>query len=259
MRGPTERAAFVWGSAARREVLSELADDPRSRQTVVETADASESAVYDAINRLERRDYVFERDDGRWAVTGTGQLFTDLLRHVETVESVVETAPDYWAAHDLSVLPESPRRELHSLRGCEPIRSPEADPFRAARYVQNAIRRAQDAAIVAPMYDDRFAEALVESEDDSPRLLVTRELVEETDDATATRHDVDDVRIRICDAAYAMAVTETGVYLSLPRLDGSYDPRTQLVAETTAAVEWGRSMFDQLWAAATPLSEVAIA
>ncbi|WP_435358730.1 helix-turn-helix transcriptional regulator [Haloarchaeobius sp. DFWS5] len=260
MFGPTERVTFIWGSAARREVLGVLAASERPRQDVVEAADASESAVYDAMNRLKRRGYVFEREDGPWALTGTGQAFTDLLERVQTVEGVVDTAPDYWATHDLSALPESSRRELHKLDGSEVIHSPETDPFRASRYVESAIEHASEVAIVSPVYDDRFASALAASPAERPRLILTPDVLRQTADTpTEDRHETDHMDIRVADAAFAMVVTGDGTYLSLPRLDGGYDPQTELVAESSAAVEWGREVYDALWADATPVEELTIA
>ena len=44
-----------------------------------------------------------------------------------------------------------------------------------------------------------------------------------------------------------MAVSDDALLLSLPKLDGSYDPHTEVVAETDAAVDWGKRLFEWVW------------
>lgn len=259
MVGPTELVEFVCGSRARREVLGALAAEPRSRQAVVGEAEASESAVYDAMSRLADRGYLYEREDGRWALTGTGRAVADLLDRVGTVESAVTGTDPYFDEHDLGVVPAPERRELHRLDGCSVVDSPETDPFRAARTVQRALLDADRVSVLAPVYDDRFAEALVEGEPSSARLVLSPEILDltpETADGADQRRFADLVDVRVAETAFAMSVTESGVYLSLPYLDGTYDPGTELVAESDSAAAWGESVFERFWERATPVAEL---
>lgn len=261
MAGPTERVEFVCGSRSRQEVLATLASEPRERQAVVRTTGASESAVYDAMNRLSDRGFCYEREDGRWALTGTGRAVADLLERVGTVESVVDGTRPYFDEHDLDVLPEPDRRELHRLAGCEVVDSPETDPFRAARRVRTAIADADEVSVLAPVYDDRFAEALLEGDPDTVRLVLDPEILELAPEDSANADDpppfAELVDIRVAEVEFAMTVTESGVYLSLPQLDGTYDTQTELVRESTTAAEWGATVFERLWAAATPVEALA--
>jgi len=260
MVGPTERVEFVCGSRSRQEVLLSLASEPRERQTVVASTSASESSVYDAMNRLSDRGFCYERDDGYWALTGTGRAVADLLDRVGTVESVVDDTRPYFDEHDLGVVPDADRRELHRLAGCEVVESPETDPFRAARRVRTAIAGADHVSILAPVYDDRFADALVESDPDSARLVLEPEILElaPEDDANAdeTPPFAELVDIRVAELQFAMTVTDSGVFLSLPKLDGTYDPQTELVRESDAAADWGATLFERIWERATPVESL---
>ncbi|WP_256297456.1 helix-turn-helix transcriptional regulator [Haloarchaeobius salinus] len=257
MVGPTERVEFVCGSRSRQEVLIALASEPRERQAVVASTAASESAVYDALNRLSDRGFCYEREDGRVALTGTGRAVADLLERVGTVESVVEEARPYFDEHDLGVLPEPDRRELHQLAGCEVVDSPETDPFRAARRVRTAIADADDISVLAPVYDDRFADALLEGDPDAVRLVLDPEILElpPEDDPNGDEPPpfAELVDIRVVPVEFAMTVTESGVYLSLPRLDGTYDPQTELVRESDDAADWGATVFERIWERAMPV------
>lgn len=262
MVGPTERVEFVCASESRRQVLGALASEPRRRQVVVSSAAASESAVYDAMNRLADSGFIYEREDGRWGLTGTGRAVADVLDRVGAVESVVETTGSYLDDHDLGVVPAPERRELHRLADPEVVDSPETDPFRAARRVRLAIANADHVSVLASVYHDRFAEALVEGDPDSVRLVLAPEILEldaeadgpTDDDGLALSERVD---VRVAEAEFAMTVTGDGVYLSLPRLDGTYDPRTELVSESSTAADWGGSVFERYWERATPIEAFA--
>lgn len=260
MVGPTERVEFVCGSRSRQQVLSALASEPRPRQAVVRSTDASESAVYDAMNRLSDRGFCYERDDGLWALTGTGRAVADLLERVGTVESVVDGTRPYFDEHDLGAVPEPDRRELHHLDGCEVVDSPETDPFRAARRVRTAIGAADRVSLLAPVYDDRFADALLEGDPDSVRLVLDPEILElEADEEPGDEEGppfVELVDIRVAAVDFAMTVTESEVFLSLPRLDGTYDPQTELVTESERAAEWGETAFERVWERARPVAEL---
>jgi predicted transcriptional regulator len=257
MVGPTERVEFVCGSRSRQEVLVSLASEPRERQAVVASTTASESSVYDAISRLSDRGFCYERDDGYWALTGTGRAVADLLERVGTVESVVEDTRPYFDEHDLGVLPDAARKELHRLAGCEVVESPETDPFRAARRVRTAIADADHVSVLAPVYDDRFADALLEGDPDSARLVLDPEILElaPEDDANADEPPpfAELVDIRVAEIQFAMTVTGSGVYLSLPRLDGTYDPQTELVRESDPAADWGATLFERIWERSRPV------
>lgn len=258
---PTDIGTFeyVLGSAARREVLSVLAADERRRPTVVETADASQSSVYAALNELRDRGLVAETDEG-WRLTGAGQAVEGLLARCGALDDVIGTDPEYWRTHDVGALPEPFRTELDALSGYEVLRSPETDPFRATRRIEETIEAGSVVDIVTPIYHDRYADAFLETEADRKRLLMTpetiRSVVTEIDDGEGDapeRRSLPGAEMRITDADVALTVTDTSVLLSLPELDGSYDRDAELLVTGEAAVEWGRRLFETLWSEATPV------
>ena len=243
---------FVAGSTARREVLSVLAADPATRSEVLDSATSSTSSVYDALNKLEEQGLVYQRDDDSWATTSAGQVLSDAILRCERTEAVIDDDAAYWEGHDASGIPERFRGEFHALEGYEVVRSPETDPYRASRLVADEIAAAGDVSVVAPVYHDRYADAMNRSPESDRRLVVTpdvvQQLVEDTPDGP---EGADHVESRVYGAGFAMAVSDDTLLLSLPKLDGSYDPHTEVVAETDAAVDWGKRLFAWIWERAT--------
>lgn len=240
--------SFVVGSRARREVLSALVTGPASRGDVLDATASSKSSVYDAIKRLEERGLVHQQENDAWAATAAGQVIADAVRRCERAERALSADADYWERHDAAGISDEFRAEFAALSGYEIVRSPDTDPYRASRRVAEGIAAADRIAVVAPVYHDRYAEALTESPEADRRLVVTpdvlREVVESDPPGPA---DGDHVEARVYDAPFAMAVSADTLLLSLPRLDGSYDPHTEVVAESDRAADWGRRLFEHVW------------
>jgi len=252
----TDVVEFVLGSDVRREVLARLAQAPASGRTVVCESDASESAAYDALARLANRGLAVETG-AEWRLTGAGRLVADAVGRCGDVGAVVASDVDYWAAHDATGLPERFRRSIDRLAGCTVVRSPETDPYRAARRTERAIREAESVAVVAPVYSDRHAEALLETDAAEARLLVTPEMIERLlrDEPDGPDGDLGDVAVRVQPAAISMTITDRELLFSLPGADGGFDATSEVAAEAPAAIRWGRRLFEHYWAEATPVGE----
>lgn len=236
---------FVSGSAARSAIVCELSDGPVATAALIDAAPASESSVYAALTDLERRQLI-EQPGDEWRLTGRGVIVADVLDAREEIERVLSTGTDYWQAHDPTALPTWARRGMWALDGCEIVRSPETDPARVVREVSHRIRTADRVDIVAPVYHDRFSEAVAVREGNT-RLVLTEQLVEGLADTEGTEVDLSAVDVRIGRARFALAVTESCTLLSLPHADGGYDAETEVIAETDAAVDWGQRLFEHVW------------
>jgi len=249
MHPGTDTFEYVYGSRARREVLLALAATPRSRRAVVEACESSESSVYDALNKLQRRGLVHQRGDAEWTTTGGGRIVADAIDGCTAIDDVLDDDGEYWEGHDVSVLPQRFRRSIGDLRGCDVVRSPSTDPYRANRTVAEAIRTANSVSILTPIYHDRFASALAASDATEKRLLMTPAMVRgmAANDPDPPSEGVEDVDARVGEFDLALTVTDEQLLLSLPSLDGTYDPETELRADADAAIQWGRRLFGAFW------------
>jgi|GEM_PF-197010 len=250
-----DAVAFVLGSPTRRAVLGLLAEGAAEGPGVVRSADASKSAVYDALGRLADRSLIEETDEGRWRLTGAGRLVADTLERADRLERVLEADSTYWATHDVTGLPEEFRRSLDGIGDCEVVRSPDTDPYRAARRVESAIREARSVSIVAPVYSDRHAAALLETDASQRRLIMTPAMVRRLlrDEPAGPDADLDGLAIRIQPASLSLTVTDRELLFSLPAADGSFDAETEVVAVGCDAIEWGRRVFEHFWEQGTAI------
>lgn len=256
----SDAVAFVLGSETRRVLLSRLAEGPASSREIVAAVPASESAVYDGLSRLAEHELATETESGTWTLTGTGRLVAETVAHCDRVEAVLDAAADYWAEHDVGSLPQRFRASIDRLEDCTVEESPPEDPYRVARLTEEAIREADDVAVVTPIYSDRYASAYIESEASKRRLVITPEMTERLlrDQPPGPTGDADELNIRVHPSAMGMTVTDSKVLFALPDCEGNYDADTTVTAESPDAIAWGRQLFEHYWTQATPAEEYVL-
>lgn len=247
----------VFTSSVRQSVLAELGERPRQRRDLLDDVDASKSAVYNALNELRDRDLVREGRSRRWETTGLGDLVADYVAQRERTSAVLEGHADYWTAYDPSGLPEPFAASLGALAGCDRLTAPDAEPFRSITEVVDIIESAETVSIVAPMYHDRYAAALeCAAVDADVRLVIDETVLHDVEGREDADWDADNPEVRIASTAFMIIVTDEALVLALPREDGSFDIEGKLVARGARALEWGERLFEHVWRAGTPLSEL---
>ena len=237
---------YVLRSGARTSVLRAVVDGCDSTQALLDRELASESAVYNALTELEEFDLIHSPEQKRWSPTGAGTVVADLIERQRETETVLESAPGYWRRHDVTALPTDFRERLADLAGGEVVRATETRPSRAVREIERRLDDANSVSVVTPIYNERFDHA-VRGED--LRLVLDTGVLEDLLDEEDTEESDGDVgAVRVADVPFAVAVTDECVLLSLPTLDGAYDPRTEFVAESERAQQWGIELFEHYWA-----------
>jgi len=244
----------VLGSTVRTDVLLAVVERGRSMRSLIEVVDASESAVYNAVGDLERKGLV-RSDEAELAATGSGQLVADLLEQQENLCRLL--ADDYWRDHDVSALPRRFRLRLTELAGAEVVRASDTDPHAVVREVRDRVDRAgTNVDIVTPIYQAEYEAVMPDAPE--ARLLVDRSValdaLERVDSPDAADQWTE-TAVRVLDANVGIAVTDAEIMLSLPTIDGRWDSRTEVVAESDRAMEWGRDLFEYYWNRATPNEE----
>lgn len=258
--GESAVVGYVTSSQTREDIVRALSVESRPARALCATLDASESGVYAAVSDLRARGVVETDDDGeRLRLTGLGLVVADAVERRERLESVLAADADYWRTHDVRALPSPFRARLDELDGAEVYRVTETDPTGVIRLIHDHLREADEVAVVTPVRFPDLGRTLREVCADRPgRLLITDAVV-----AEVRRHDDGDVPVpanldvRVADVSFALAVADGTTFLSLPRLDGSYDPSTELVADADRAAAFGADLFEWLWRDATPIGDVA--
>jgi len=241
----------VLGSSVKTDVLLTVAAMPSETDQLIESIDASESAIYNALGDLDRRGLV-RTVDGRREVTGSGQLVADLLEQQENLCRLLDD--DYWETHDVGALPRRFRLRLTELAGAEPFRAPDTDPHAAVRKVVDRVEETESRLdIVTPIYQAEYELAMPDWED--ARLVIDTTVLEESLERAGSLAEArifDETEVRVMDVDVGIGLTDDYVMLSLPTIDGQYDSRTEVFATGERALAWGQDLYDYYWERATP-------
>ncbi len=244
----------VLGSSVRTDVLVSVASDPTATGGLIESIDASESAIYNAVGDLERRGLLRTVRD-RHEVTGSGQLVADLLEQQANLCRLLDD--DYWQHHDVGALPRRFRLRLTELAGAEVFRAPDTDPHAKVREVSERIEAARERVdIVTPIYQAEY-EAVMPDRADA-RLVIDKTVLRESLERVESIEDTrafEETDVRLLDVDIGVGVTEDYLMLSLPTIEGQYDSRTEVLATDDRALAWGRGLYEYYWERATPVDQ----
>lgn len=248
---------FVLSSSVRADILRAVADGTHTTDALLADLDASSSAVYSALGRLEDAS-LLEPDGDDWLLTGSGQLVADFVERREGLDLLLEEAAEYLATHATGSIPQPFRDRMSELAGVEILEATDTTPRGVVTELTERLEETESADILTPIYDEAYRGALPAIEDS--RVVFDEGVLETAVDAADAPADVEaaidryaDEPIRITPTDFALVVTDDALWLSLPTLSGGYDARTEFVVETEQARQWGRDVFEVFWAEATPL------
>jgi len=244
----------VLGSSVRTDVLVSVAAVPSETEGLIETIDASESAVYNAVGDLERQG-LLRTVEGRHEATGSGQLVADLLEQQANLCRLLDD--DYWETHDVGALPRRFRLRLTELADADVYRAPDTDPHAGVREVSERVEGASERVdIVTPIYQAEYETVMPDSV--GARLVIDTTVLRESLERAGSMEEArtfEDTEVRLLDVDVGVGVTEDHLMLSLPTIDGQYDSRTEVLATDERALAWGRDLYEYYWERATPSGE----
>jgi predicted transcriptional regulator len=265
---------FVITSSVRTEIVLRAAESTTSTDALLSGIDASDSAVYDALSTLRDRGLLTECSSG-WELTAHGSLVADSVSAWQSSETFLATDPEFWKNHRLDVIPARFRRRLPEIGEYEIVRDTPQDPNRSEDLAISMIESADACELTTPYYSRRHQEVIPTHPE--TRLLVTREAIDVSLQRYKDGHrevltELEPASIRLTECQFASVVTDQKLKFELPTL--SEGPTTQhggnstpepsergsvtdttaiFVSETDPAVQFGRDLFEALWANSEPL------
>ena len=246
---------YVLRSGARTAVLQAIVDKIDTTQALLNRNLASESAVYNALTELENRGLIYSPRTKHWAPTGTGSVVCGLVREQRETERALAIDTDYWKQHDATALPSSDVFRIADLTDGTVVRATDTHPSRAVREVERRLEATTSASVIAPIFNERYSNALLDGNGTSRLVLGTNVLDTLLEEPSLPMNDRLDVRV--ADVAFALTVTDDSLLLSLPLLDGSYDTRTEFIADSERAHRRGQKLFEHVWNDAEPVANYA--
>ncbi|WP_433630330.1 helix-turn-helix transcriptional regulator [Halomicrococcus sp. NG-SE-24] len=239
---------YVLRSHARTQVLLAVAEDCDSTQALLDRDLASKSAVYNALSELQEQGLIYNPRSKRWSPTGTGTVVTDMINRQRKTESVLATDPDYWQTHDVTVLPPKFRTRLTELADGDVIRATETRPANAICEVKQCLTKANSIDAITPVYNERLADAATDA--NITRIIFDEDVLETLVEDPSAEDINNPELIRVTEVSFAITITDDCLLLSLPTLDGKYDPQTEFIADSNAAQQWGKDLLEHYWTSA---------
>lgn len=265
---------FVLTSSVRTEVVLQVSEGTTPTEALLSGIDASDSAVYDALSTLRDRGLVAEYDGG-WKLTAHGHLVAESVSDWQASEDFLATDPAFWKHHQIDVIPASFRGRLPEIGEYEVVRDVPQEPNKCLDVTMSTLESADSCDLTTPYYSRRSQAAIPRHPE--TRLLVTREVIDVSvqryrDGHREELNDLDPATLRLTDCRFASVVTDEKLKFELPTVSdgvrgrqaetgasarserGSVaDSTAMLVSETESAVQWGRDLFEALWADSDPL------
>lgn len=255
MEDAGDQLQAVLSSSVRADALEAVADGTRTTNDLLSALDASSSAVYNAVGRLEELDLLGPGENG-WRVTGTGRLVADCVALRRRLSTLFEESGEYFASHDTGVLPVEHRFRMSDLAGGQVLEATDTEPQLVVREVTEHLERASWAWSVTPIYVESYASTSPTTSES--RVILALDVLETLMEAGETGDgDGGEATYRLGDPGFSMTVTDSVLLLSLPTLDGRYDSGTEFIAEHDRARRWGERLFETVWEEAQPLTEGA--
>lgn len=251
----TDHCQYVTASSVRVDILEQLSDEQTRTATVIETLDASQSAVYTALSDLEQRGLVREADDG-WELTGRGVVVADTVSHRQATERFLGHDPDYWEDRQTDALPERFRLRLPEIGEYEIMRAEVPAVTQLVEEIVSRISGVDDCRIVSRVYRRRYEESL---DSQGAAVLLTPgvidQLLDRVREGRRERVRLDPaLDVRVAPVAFSLIWTPAFVSLHLPP-QTTDRANAMLVSETETAIQWGRDLHEGLWADAQPLAD----
>jgi predicted transcriptional regulator len=266
------QSEFVLTSSVRTELVLRVAERTTPTEVLLSGIDASDSAVYDALSTLRGRGLLTEAVEG-WELTAHGHLVADSVSEWLSSEEFRARDPAFWKNHQADVIPAAFRRRLPEVGEYEIVRDVPQEPNRCEDVAVGMLESADHCDLTTPYYSRRHQTAIPRHPE--TRLLVTREAIDVSfqryrDGRREELNNMDPAALRLTDCQFASVVTDDKLKFELPtvsdgatdRHDGTGHPSERgsvagttalFVSETDSAVQWGRDLFEALWADSDPL------
>ena len=271
---PQSPHEFVITSSVRTDLVLRVFESTAPSDVLLAEIDASDSAVYDALSTLSERGLLAERD-GDWTLTAHGHLVAESVAAWQSSEAFLARDPAFWKNHEIDVIPEQFRARLPEIGEYDIVRDTPQEPNRCMDVAISTLEAADSCDLTTPYYSRPHQQAI--PTDPETRVLVTREVLDVSfqrykDGHREELNDLDPAKLRLTDCQFASVVTDDTLKFELPTVSesatdrqgegetpvpserGSVAGTTALfISETEAAVQFGRDLFESLWAGSDPI------
>ena len=265
---------FVLTSSVRTDVVLRVFESTTPTDVLLSEIDASDSAVYDALSTLRNRGLIRERDGG-WNLTAHGHLVAESIAAWQSSEEFLAGDPAFWKNHEIDVIPAQFRSRLPEIGEYDIVRDTPQEPNRCMDVAISMLEAADSCDLTTPYYSKRHQDAIPTAPE--TRLLVTREVLDVSfqryrDGHREELNNLDPAKLRLTECQFASVVTDDKLKFELPAVNEQATSRhggggttvpsgresvagttALFISETESAVQFGRELFESLWADSEPI------
>lgn len=245
-----ENLKLLTGSETRTNILLALRDGPKNLPELVLALGVRDTTVSHSLKPLVDARIVEAPPRGQYSLTAIGQAKAILLGSMLTGLATLEENSSFWASHDLSSIPQELLVRVGQLSGGVVMRDEPPTIWAAQNAFIDAVSKATHfwgvSPILGPGYEEMILGLLARGAE--VNLILTDSVFKQIDKEsleTAMSYQGFNLYTIEDGVKVAFTVTDSLVSIALFNPDGSYDPSEDLICESPAAVEWGRSLFER--------------
>ncbi len=236
----------VLTSERRREILSLLAEKPRTLKELSTILNSAPSGLFRQVKKLEEVGLV-EKAGSTFRLTGKGEVAFLALNKLRNIALTLERDPEFWKVHDLSGIPPEFKLRLDEIGEYKVIRSDDevlkhhkvfSSIYTNSKFVRVA------AAVMFPNHPQMFAEM---SKNADVEVVVTSRIVDVLKEYYSNEFQSfikNGGRIYVNDEVrMTVIVTERALCLGMFLKNGKYDTECGLLSFDSGAIKWGFEIF----------------
>ncbi len=246
---PKKRSILASHSLTRRVLHSLDQVQPQTTHALSQKLKLHQSSVSHKLKELAERDLVVKKGKS-YCLINAGIIEKNTLEWTGKTLRCIQDHKDFILSHDISGIPASFQVTMGVIGDCwENIENDPDLPNRAQEIIIPLLKEGKyflvASSALVPLHQLTVVQAVREG--GYLQAITTEKIIEELRrNNYALKDELLRSRIELFGRSKInlhLIVTESCLFLALPRLDGSYDLENIIVSKDPGAVEWGRILF----------------
>lgn len=245
----------VTSSEKRKNLLIFLMDGPKTLEEIRTSLKVTSSGMIPQIRKLEKQMLV-KLKGKNYALTDTGIIIASILNSFIKTNDIIEKYSDFWASHEIKVIPPLLLRRISELGNCQLIECKLSEMHEPHRDFLESISRSRKIKGISPIFNHSYPSFFLQLAQSGAEiyLILTEEVFHriqnEYRDTLKKFLDIETTHLYVSDQDIKLACVVTDCYfnMSLFFKNGDYDLQRDIVSVDNSAIRWGEELFNHFLA-----------